>query len=123
MTNDQHLLQAVAKIYPDLVSELPDAWDIHFASGAWKWTTEKVMLENRPRAGFVLVHLNGGGSSKLSAFEHSATYKQAWLFLQYYATFPWLWTRFHLESQLKDGQKGYRVAVEQAIPPKETNSV
>lgn len=114
IVNDQTILQSVAKIYPHLTSPLPEAWDIHVATNAYRWRTEAKILENRPQAGYA--HLNGGGGSQLSAFENSIfvtgkSYKKTWSVVQYYATYPWLWTKFHLASQLKDGQ-GYLVAID-----------
>ena len=119
--HDQAILQAVDKYYPDMTSSLPNEWDIHISSGAFRWKTTDLVLQNRPQAG--MVHLNGGGGSKRSAFESSvfvtsSNYNKTWLVVQYYATYPWTWIKFYLESQVmmkghQDGkvEKGYPIII------------
>ncbi|CAJ1967811.1 unnamed protein product [Cylindrotheca closterium] len=113
-TNDQLLLQAVQKIYPDQIGRLPPDWDIHVGSGVYAWKTRDKVLRERPRAGFI--HLNGGSHSKASAFDENilvtgAKFNRTWLVAQYYATYPWQWAKFNLESQAIDG-KGVPIDIE-----------
>lgn len=115
-TNDQLLLQAVQKVYPDKVGSLPRDWDTHVGNGAYKWKSQYKVLKERPRIGFI--HLNGGSTSKASAFEQNILvtnekFNRTWLVAQYYATYPWQWVRFNLESQAIDG-KGVPIHIDYA---------
>eukprot|EP00539_Tryblionella_compressa_P003629 CAMPEP_0178739382 /NCGR_PEP_ID=MMETSP0744-20121128/4025_1 /TAXON_ID=913974 /ORGANISM="Nitzschia punctata, Strain CCMP561" /LENGTH=376 /DNA_ID=CAMNT_0020392081 /DNA_START=63 /DNA_END=1190 /DNA_ORIENTATION=- len=93
--DDQMLLREVYDKYPDYVSILPDAWDTHFSEGVWRWNNEELVLKNRPEAG--VIHLNGGGGSKESAFEVHAVvtdqnFDKTWgIVSRYYATYNWAW--------------------------------
>ena len=111
--NDQRLLQAVEENYSNTTALLPDAWDTHVAAGAWGWKTIRKVLKMRPEMGFL--HINGGAWSKSSAFDSpflttDARFNTTYLAARYYATFPWLWAKFFLASQI-GAREGYPVKI------------
>jgi hypothetical protein len=112
--DDQHILRVLAKEYPHLVAFLPSEWDLHRADNFWRWKGDgKELVENKPKAG--MVHMNGWTEGEGKANNKFANkygeYGSVFAAVNYYGDHPWEWTRYMLESQLQDGQRGHKISL------------
>ena len=63
-------------------------------------------LENDRESGIGMMHFNGGGGSKLSAFDShmfladDKDFPNTWGLAHYYNRLPWQWARYMAKSQL-----------------------
>lgn len=106
--DDQFLLRKLGEHYPNSVSLLPEAWDNSWANGLWRFPTDKRVMQKRPEVG--MLHLNGGGPSKQSAFKShiilgNSDLKKTWQVpVIYYENFAWSWTKYFLGAQTRNGR-------------------
>ena len=87
---------------PELVGTLPPAWDVSVAA-LWRGD----LRDRRPAVG--MLHFNGGGASKESAFlAHGyivgARWNRTWGVATYYERLSWSWAQFIAQSRVPPGQ-------------------
>lgn len=129
--DDQLILRAMNRTYPEVVGVLPREWDITANNGyQGKFnkkfllaTDEKKVLDELKYAG--ILHLNGGGTSDEAYFmQHqllTGKYDHSFGLLQYYARMPWSWAKFIVESNKHDGISYSPVVVTEPHVAAETN--
>ena len=111
--DDQAILRVLTKKYPHRVSFLPSAWDLHRSDNLWRWKGNgDVLLENRPQSG--MIHINGWDKSESkNKFQNQyPQYGTTLSALFYYGNHPWTWTRYILQTQVRDGQPGFQIYLE-----------
>jgi hypothetical protein len=107
--DDQVVFRIVNKFFPELVSVLPDEWDLSYADKVWRFAHK--IVEKRPKVG--MMHFNGGDGEPY--FEkHTALInpKRSNTFglSKYYVGIPWTWARFVAESQIEG--KGFKLIIQ-----------
>jgi hypothetical protein len=112
VADDQFVLTAVQREFPEVVGALREEWDISAQDGPWKRNPHELLL-HRPQAG--MLHFNGGGESKQAYFESHKFFlngdpNNLWGLAKYYVDLPWSWAQFMVESQATEGH-GYAVEV------------
>lgn len=100
--NDQLVFRSIQYTYPNLVSTISNQWDVSIASLSKLWRPNINLITSRPN-GIGILHFNGGGPDKTSAFLTSDfitkdKFKYTWGHANYYVTLPWQWTKFILKS-------------------------
>jgi len=127
-TNDQSLLTAVAKAFPNITGTLPKEWDTHMGHG-WRpapheilQTQERVGMAHftgKPPRGESYMDTDEGVLKYCSRSKHCGTsdtarqaYMKTWGLVDYYVRIPWHYVRYFGESQIPIGQRGYPLTVE-----------
>jgi hypothetical protein len=122
---DQFLIRSMQLTEAELIGHLPDEWDVSANDGPW-WNITRNgtgVVEDRPR-GVGMLHFNGGGSSKLSAFEGhpflmennpdapaNNDYGSTWKLAHFYNRLDWKWARYMVESQVRSSDGGHPVKI------------
>lgn len=120
-TNDQNLLVAVAKAFPQIAAKpLPKEWDTHMGHG-WRPDPHTLLhgqdrvgmahFTGRPPAGESYMDTNQGvlkyciRSKKCSDSKRAQQdYMKTWGLVDYYVRIPWHYVRYLGESQIPIGQ-------------------
>jgi hypothetical protein len=100
--NDQFILRMISKHYPQRVAILPIEWDVSIAGKSNLWQGN---LQHRRPTGVGMLHFNGGGASKTSAYYKSdfvrdSKFQYTWGNANYYVNLPWIWAKFIVESHI-----------------------
>ena len=107
---DQLLFRAINHTYPNVVSILPQEWDVALAHDLWRGS----LLKHRPK-GIGTMHFNGHSEANTNAFESSAVLssdkrKHEWGLANYYVRIAWPWVKFIVESTV-NLDRGFDVVI------------
>ncbi|CAJ1946443.1 unnamed protein product [Cylindrotheca closterium] len=116
--DDQYILRKLSNAHPDLFPYLPEQWNLHRADNFWHWKGDGTRLvKNVPKA--AMVHMNGfteGEGNEHNKFDNaSIEYGNVFWAMRYYGGHPWEWTRYMLESQIRNRRNGFQITVEYHI--------
>ena len=108
--DDQFVLRRLSDVRPDLFVYLPQQWNLHRADNFWRWHGDGTKLvENAPKA--AMIHMNGGSGDNKFNVSYLEFGNTLWV-MRYYGGLPWEWVRYFLESQTRNGESGFQIAVE-----------
>jgi hypothetical protein len=127
---DQFLMRSMAVTEPHLVGTLPSQWDVSANDGPW-WPRRGDGLQTDRPHGIGMLHFNGGGASKDSAFashmflvqthnETSGTstsnssnpFPDTWGLAHYYNDLPWHFARYMAQSQVMADGQGHLISIQ-----------
>lgn len=123
---DQFLIRSMQFTEADLIGHLPNEWDVSANDGPW-WNITRNgtgVVNDRPH-GVGMLHFNGGGSSKLSAFEghpflvedspnapsNNSEFDSTWKLAHFYNRLDWKWAQYMVESQVHSSNGGHAVRI------------